>query len=368
MDRRDLFVAGALGAAVATPALIGVPAWATGADRDDERVRDHDRPLVIGHRGASGYRPEHTLASYELAARMGADFIEPDLVSTRDGVLVARHENEISGTTDVAARPEFAGRRVARTIDGVTVTGWFTEDFTLAELKTLRAVERLPAVRQRNTVYNGLFEIPTLDEVLELRERLSRQLRREIGVYPETKHPTYFDSIGLPLERPLVAALRRHGLDRRDAPVFVQSFEAGNLRELRRAHRVKAPLVFLAGAGNPFGDPRPYADYLAPAGLRELAGYVDGIGPEKGLVIPRAADGSLGAPTSLIADAHAHGLRVHPYTFRAENQFLPVDLRNGTVPAEYGRILGELAAYLAAGVDGFFTDNPDLGVLARTLA
>lgn len=368
MDRRDLFVAGALGAAVAAPALIGVPAWATGADRDDDRVHDRDRPLVIGHRGASGYRPEHTLASYELAARMGADFIEPDLVSTRDGVLVARHENEISGTTDVAARTEFASRRVTKTIDGNAVTGWFTEDFTLAELKTLRAVERLPAVRQRNTVYHGLFEVPTFEEVLRLREKLSRELRREIGVYPETKHPTYFDGIGLPLERPLVAALREHGLDRRDAPVFVQSFEAANLRELRAVHRVKAPLVFLAGAGSPFNDPKPYAEYLAPAGLRELARFTDGIGPEKGLVIPRAADGSLGSPTALIADAHAQGLKVHPYTFRAENQFLPVNLRNGTVPAEYGRILDELAAYLAAGVDGFFTDNPDLGVLARSLA
>ncbi|GIF99827.1 glycerophosphodiester phosphodiesterase [Catellatospora citrea] len=369
MDRRDLFLAGALGAAVATPALIGVPAWASGDDRDNGPMRDHDRgrPLVVGHRGASGYRPEHTLASYELAARMGADFIEPDLVSTRDGVLVARHENEISGTTDVAARTEFASRRVAKTIDGVTVTGWFTEDFTLAELKTLRAVERLPAVRQRSTVYNGLFEVPTFTEVLQLRERLSKELRREIGVYPETKHPTYFQNIGLPLERPLVAALRREGLDRRDAPVFVQSFEAANLRELRSAHRVKAPLVFLAGAGNPFNDPRSYAEYLSPAGLSGLADVVNGIGPDKGLVIPRAADGSLAAPTSLIADAHREGLKVHPYTFRAENQFLPVNLRNGAVPTEYGRILDELAAYLAAGVDGFFTDNPDLGVLARAL-
>ncbi|GAB4061218.1 glycerophosphodiester phosphodiesterase [Catellatospora paridis] len=369
MDRRDLFLAGALSAAVATPALIGVPAWASGDDRDNGPMRDHDRgrPLVVGHRGASGYRPEHTLASYELAARMGADFIEPDLVSTRDGVLVARHENEISGTTDVAARPEFASRRVAKTIDGVTVTGWFTEDFTLAELKTLRAVERLPAVRQRSTIYNGLFEVPTFTEVLQLRERLSKELRREIGVYPETKHPTYFQNIGLPLERPLVAALRRDGLDRRDAPVFVQSFEAANLRELRSVHRVKAPLVFLAGAGNPFNDPRSYAEYLSPAGLAGLADVVNGIGPEKGLVIPRAADGSLAAPTSLVADAHREGLKVHPYTFRAENQFLPVNLRNGAVPTEYGRILDELAAYLAAGVDGFFTDNPDLGVLARTL-
>ncbi|GHJ48550.1 glycerophosphoryl diester phosphodiesterase [Catellatospora sp. TT07R-123] len=365
MDRRELFAAGALGAAVAAPALIGVPAW---ADDDDRPRPSSRRPLVVGHRGASGYRPEHTLASYELAARMGADFIEPDLVSTADGVLVARHENEISGTTDVASRPEFTARRTTKTVDGLSVTGWFTEDFTLAELKTLRAVERLPAVRQRNTVYNGLFEVPTFTEVLELRERLSRELRREIGVYPETKHPTYFAGIGLALEGPLVAALRRHGLDRRDAPVFVQSFEAANLRRLRSEFRVKAPLVFLAGAGTPFNDPRPYADYLSPAGLAELATFVQGIGPEKTMVIARLADGSLGAPTPLIADAHQAGLKVHPYTFRAENQFLPVNLRNGTVPTEYGRLLDELAAYIAAGVDGFFTDNADLGVLARSLA
>ncbi|MDI1462309.1 glycerophosphodiester phosphodiesterase [Catellatospora sp. KI3] len=365
MDRRKLLVAGALGTAAAAPGLIGAPAWAG----DDDRMRpSNHRPLVIGHRGASGYRPEHTLASYELAARTGADFIEPDLVSTADGVLVARHENEISGTTDVAAHPEFAARRTTKTIDGISVTGWFTEDFTLAELKTLRAVERLPAVRQRNTVYNGLFEVPTFEEVLELRERLSRELRREIGVYPETKHPTYFAGIGLALEGPLVAALRRHGLDRRDAPVFVQSFEAANLRRLRTELRIKAPLVFLAGAGAPFGDPRPYADYLSPAGLAELAGFVQGIGPEKTMVIARRADGTLGEPTPLIADAHRAGLKVHPYTFRAENQFLPADLRTGTAPAEYGRLLDELAAYLAAGVDGYFTDNPDLGVLARNLA
>ena len=215
------------------------------------------RSLVIGHRGASGYRPEHTLASYELAARMGADFIEPDLVSTADRVLVARHENEISGTTDVASRQEFAARKTTKTVDGLAITGWFTEDFTLAELKTLRAVERLPAVRQRNTLYNGLFQVPTFDEILSLRRRLSRELGREIGVYPETKHPSYFRSIGRPLEGPLVDALRRHGLDRRDAPVFIQSFEAANLRALAGQTRVR--LVFLADAvGGPFGDTRTW--------------------------------------------------------------------------------------------------------------
>jgi glycerophosphoryl diester phosphodiesterase len=324
------------------------------------------QPLVIGHRGASGYRPEHTLASYELAGRMGADFIEPDLVSTRDQVLVARHEPEISGTTDVASRPEFAARRTTKLLDGVPTTGWFTEDFTLAELKSLRAVERIPQIRQHNTLYNGLFEVPTFAQVLELRARLSRELRRPIGVYPETKHPTYFRAAGLPLEEPLVRQLRAAGLDRRDAPVFVQSFEAGNLVALRARFGLRAPTVFLTSAtGSPFGDPRSYAEYLTLAGLRRLSRYVDGIGPDKNQIVPRRADGSLGAPTSLVAAAHGAGLIVHPYTFRAENTFLPSRLQVGSDSSAYGRAIDEQITFLAAGIDGLFTDQADIGVLAR---
>jgi len=349
-------------------AAAGVVAGGALAGREAVAGGHRIRSLVVGHRGASGYRPEHTLASYELAARMGADFIEPDLVSTKDHVLVARHENEISGTTDVSRRPEFADRRTTKTIDGVSVTGWFTEDFTLAELKTLRAVERLPAVRQRNTLYDGLFEVPTLREVLELRSRLSRDLDRVIGVYPETKHPTYFRSIGLPLEDALVPLLRRYGLDRHNAPVFVQSFEFANLRLLREEHRVRLPLVFLtAAAGGPFGDPRPYADYLTPAGLADVAEVADGLGPEKSQVIPRLPDGSLGTPSPLVGNAHQAGLLVHPYTFRAENQFLPANLRVGTDPNAYGRALDEQIVFLRTGIDGLFTDQADIGVLARSL-
>jgi glycerophosphoryl diester phosphodiesterase len=349
--------------AAGATALVGTPAAAAG-----DRGRPGRRPLVIGHRGASGYRPEHTLASYELAARMGADFIEPDLVSTRDHVLVARHEPEISGTTDVSTRPEFAGRKTTKLLDGVATTGWFTEDFTLAELKTLRAVERLPQVRQHNTLYNGLFTVPTFEEVLQLRATLSRQLGRTIGVYPETKHPTYFRAAGRPLEEPLVASLRKHGLDRHDAPVFVQSFEATNLLDLRQRLKLRAPTVFLTSAsGSPFNDPTPYAIYLTPAGLRQVRGFADGIGPEKGQIIPRLADGSLGTPTSLVADAHAAGLTLHPYTFRAENQFLPADLRVGTDGTAYGNAIDEHFAFLRAGVDGVFTDQADIGVLARSL-
>jgi glycerophosphoryl diester phosphodiesterase len=362
---------GVLAAGIAAPALAATPALA-GPDRDlagSGRGRPRARSLVIGHRGAAGYRPEHTLASYELAARMGADFIEPDLVATKDGVLVARHEPEIGGTTDVAAHPEFAGRKRTVLLDGVPTTGWFTHDFTLAELKTLRAIERLPQVRQRNTLYNGLFEVPTFQEVLDLRARLSKELGRRIGVYPETKHPTYFRALGLELETPLTRVLRRGGLDRSDAPVFVQSFEAHNLRALHDDHGLRVPLIFLTAAtGTPFNDPRSYADYTTPAGLRELAAFVSGIGPDKNQIIPRNPDGTLGAPTGLVADAHRAGLALHPYTFRAENQFLPTVYRVTDDPNAYGRAIDEQITFLRTGIDGLFTDQADIGVLARRLA
>jgi glycerophosphoryl diester phosphodiesterase len=362
-----------LAAVLSFPVLLATPAGATPAEHaamPGEGVTDER--IVIGHRGASGYRPEHTLAAYELAARMGADYVEPDVVSTRDGVLVARHENEISGTTDVAGRPEFADRRTTKTIDGVPLTGWFTEDFTFAELRTLRAVERLPDVREENTLYNGLYQVPTLDEVLELRDRLAKELGRDIGVYIETKHPTYFDALGLSLEEPLVADLREAGLDRPKAPVFVQSFETTNLRELD-ASGLRVPLVqLLSATGGPYdlvaaGTPRTYAELAGAEGMREIATYADGVGPDKNQVIPVNADGTLGTPTPLVADAHAAGLLVHPYTFRNENNFLPLALREGPAPDDYGRALEEYAAFWAAGIDGMFTDNPDTGVVSREL-
>lgn len=328
-------------------------------------------PLVIGHRGAAGYRPEHTLASYELAARMGADFIEPDLVCTKDHVLVARHENEIGATTDVASHPELAGRKACKVIDGRTVVGWFTEDFTLAELKTLRARERLPELRQENTVYDGRFQIPTFAEVLALRERLSGELNRVVGVYPETKHPTYFRSIGLDLETPLAQLVRDAGLDRADAPIFIQSFELTNLVDLGRQVGITAPLVFLtASSGAPYdlasiGDPTTYADLTTAAGLRSLATVVDGIGPDKHQVIPLQTDGTLAPPSTLVADAHDAGLVVHPYTFRAENTFLALDFRFGTDAASYGRAIDEQMRFLQTGIDGLFTDQCDIAMIAR---
>jgi glycerophosphoryl diester phosphodiesterase len=363
-----------LTAALAVPALLVGPASAAPPEEaaaPGEALAEG--LLVIGHRGASGYRPEHTLASYELAARMGADYIEPDLVSTKDGVLVARHENEISGTTDVEQRSEFADRRTAKTIDGATVEGWFTEDFTLAELKTLRAEERLPKLREENTLYNELYQVPTFEEVLELREELSAELGREIGVYPETKHPSYFDGIGLSLEEPLLADLREAKLDRPKSPVFIQSFETTNLRELDAAG-VRVPLVqLLGGRGGPADrageEGAPTYDEMATAeGLAEIGEYADGVGPEKGRIIPVAADGSLGEPTSFVDDAHAAGLLVHPYTFRNENVFLPLALQDpGEAPDDYGRALEEQRAFWDAGIDGMFTDNPDTGVVSREL-
>jgi glycerophosphoryl diester phosphodiesterase len=321
--------------------------------------------LVIGHRGASGYRPEHTLESYRLAAQLGADYIEPDLVSTKDGVLVARHENEIGGTTNVADHPEFAARRTTKVVDGVSITGWFTEDFTLAELKTLRAKERIPQLRPQNAAYDGRFEVPTFQEVLDLRKRLSKELKRPIGVYPETKHPTYFRALGLPLEEPLVRALTRNGLNRAGAPVFVQSFETGNLVALDRELRV--PLVQLLGApaATPVGDSRTYSELATPAGLHAIARYADGVGPSKDYIVPRNADQSSAAPTRFVADAHDAGLVVHPYTFRRENTFLPLELRSSGDPAGIGDLTAELRQFLALGIDGFFTDNPDIGVAAR---
>lgn len=344
-----------------TFSLPGFGAWGAAAAGASARPR----PIVIGHRGASALRPEHTLAAYQKAIDDGADFIEPDLVITRDGVLVARHENEIGGTTDVASRPEFAQRRTTKTIDGAALTGWFTEDFTLAELKTLRAMERIPKNRPANTAYNGWFEVPTFEEVIALAQRASRETGRTVGIYPETKHPSYFQRLGLPLEPPLLAALEAHGYTGPDAPVFVQSFEVGNLRALRQHTQV--PLIQLYGAPSerPFDGVLAqtrwtYGDMATPTGLREVARYAQGVGPAKDQVIPRDAHNRLAAPTRLVADAHACGLQVHIYTLRPENPFLPADLRRGNPEAvsERGDMAAELRAYLAAGVDGVFTDDP----------
>lgn len=324
------------------------------------------RPIVIAHRGASGERPEHTLAAYTLAIAQGADYIEPDLVLTRDGVLVARHENEISGTTNVAQRSEFASRKTTRLIDGEAVTGWFTEDFDLAELKTLRARERLPQLRGPNRAYDDQFEIPTFDEILALVAAEEKRLGRVIGLYPETKHPAYFASIGLPHDSALLAALTKAGRNGPGANVFIQSFEVSNLQALNA--RTELPLIQLVAAdGGPWdqaGQGMTYADMLSDKGLAAIAAYADGIGAEKALVLPRDADGRLAPATDLVPRAHAAGLKVHVWTMRRENYFLPKEYQSSANPAATGDVISEIRAFWRVGVDGVFSDNVAEAMLA----
>ncbi|WP_161602636.1 glycerophosphodiester phosphodiesterase [Thermomonospora catenispora] len=326
------------------------------------------RPVVIAHRGASGLRPEHTLAAYRMAIAQGADYIEPDLVMTKDRRLVARHDNWLADSTDVEDRPEFADRKKTKTVDGVTRTDWFTEDFTLAELRTLRTEERIPELRPDNTVFNGLEPIPTLEEVLELARR------HGVGVYPETKHPTYFDGIGLSMEEPLVAALHKYGFDSPRDKVFIQSFETSNLRELRRLTKVRL-VQLIDGSGAPYdlvksGDPRTYADLVKPAGLKWISSYADGIGPATGWIIPVDSAGRLGRPTALVRDARRYGLTVHTWTIRNENEFLPVDHRQGNTAAPgYRSATGDVGGWVSRlyrqGVNGVFCDDPSACVSAR---
>ncbi|GAA0887496.1 glycerophosphodiester phosphodiesterase [Rhodanobacter soli] len=329
------------------------------------------RVMVIGHRGASALRPEHTLASYAKAIADGADFIEPDLVMTRDGVLVARHENEIGSTTDAADHPEFAARKISKVIDGRQVTGWFSEDFSVAELKTLRARERLPELR--STQYDGQFPLATLGEIIDLVAAESKARGRIIGLIPEIKHGSYFQRIGLPLEDQLLATLAAHDYTR-TAPVEIQSFEIGNLKYLRGkladGTRGNIRLLQLLGdaEAQPYdaaaaGGRLDYAQMMTPAGLREVATYADAIGPSTRAIIPLTPRQTLGVPTSLVHDAHAVGLEVHPYTFRPENLFLPRELWRGDDPCSVNEAgaIAEIRIYLATGIDAFFTDAPAIG-------
>ncbi|CAM5506101.1 MULTISPECIES: glycerophosphodiester phosphodiesterase family protein [Streptomyces] len=348
--RRSILLATAAVTAAATAPAVAASS-ATAAGRRPQRPT---WPLVIGHRGAAGWRPEHTADAYTYAVRAGADWIEPDLVPTKDHVLVVRHENEIGGTTDVAGRPEFADRRTTKTVDGKAVTGWFTEDFTLRELRTLRTVERLPLVRDRNTVFDGRGRVMTFQEVVDLARRLSRESGRRIAVFPETKHPTYFRSIGLPLEEELIRVIRRNRLTARDC--VVQSFEPDSLRRVAAA-RLGLPLWQALGtSGGPYGHELTYRDMMTPAGLREIASYAEWIGPDKSSIVP---------PNTLLADAHAAGLKVGAYTFRAENQYLPAAYRRGTDANAFGDAFAEYAFHYGQGVDAVVTDFPDIAVQAR---
>lgn len=329
-------------------------------------------PLVIGHRGASGYVPEHTLAAYALAILEGADYIEPDLVMTKDGHLIARHDNVLDLTTDVADHPEFANRKATKTVDGVAIEGWFSEDFTLEEIKQLRAIERIPEERPANTRLNSTFEVPTLAEIIDLVQALEVATNRRIGLYPETKHPTYFDNLGLSLEEPLVKTLHHRGYRGPEARVFIQSFEVSNLKDLNQM--TDLPLVQLLWlVGKPYdveatGGTLTYDQMATPAGLTEIATYANGVGPEKYyFIIPKDEAGRLKVEDTkpFVHDAHAAGLAVHPYTFRAENVFLPTNFQSSNEPTAFGDVAAEIMAFLETGIDGFFIDQPNLGVRAR---
>ena len=366
MSRRTMLAG--TGAAVAA---LGLPAGAAAHGHGGKPGSGGGRgrlPLVIGHRGAPAYRPEHTIASYTLAIEMGADYIEPDLCFTKDGHLVARHEPDIGGTTNVADHPEFAGRQHSEVIDGTNFPDtWFTFDFTLAELKTLRAKERLPDIRPANTAHNGLYEIPTFEEVIELANQ------HDVGIYPETKHPTFFESKGFSFDEPLLAALRAGGRGDKAAKVFIQSFEVGNLKRLNT--KTPLPLVQLIDATRGPADLFPaltYDQMVTPSGLADIAEYADGIGPEKSRIVRgNTAGNPLGAPTTLIRDAHRVGLVLHPFTFRPENNFLAADFRQGDPSnlVEFPRARGdqpaELKLYYELGVDGLFADNADTAVAVR---
>ena len=347
-----------------TAAGLATPLFAQQAKALPKRGRSK-RPIIIAHRGASGLRPEHTVSAYRLAVDQGADFIEPDLVLTKEGVMVVRHENEIGGTTDVASHPEFAARKATKIVDGESIEGWFTEDFTLTELKTLRARERLPKLRPGSAAFDGTDPIATFEEVVALARSESKRVGRTIGVYPEMKHPSYFAGLGMSFEGRLADALKTYGLNSPSAAVFVQCFEVAPLKTIRAL--TKAPLVQLVSASGGPADrgQGSYQDMMSASGLKAVATYANGVGPDWSMIVP-IVDGGLGLPTALVANAHAAGLQVHPYTVRAENYFLPPKLRIGNDPAAHGTVDAVYHALFAAGVDGLFSDFPGLAFAARS--
>ena len=343
---------------------------AEGSVRTEHTPAPRTRAEVFGHRGACALRPEHTLASYAQAIADGADYIEPDLVTTRDGVLVARHENNLRDTTDVARHAEFAARRTVKVIDGMREDGWFAEDFSLAELKTLRAVERIPLIRPHNTRYDGQFQIPTWDEIIDFVAAEAATRQRTIGLIPELKHSTYFASLGLALEPGFVRALDGHH-HTRTQPVEIQSFEIANLRVLRAqlGRRANVRLMQLVGVvARPAdvvaaGHGPTFGEMVSAGGLRIMAGYADVVAPPSRVLVPWNTDQTLGAPGPIIDAAHAAGLLVHTWTFRPENRFLPAEFRNaaGENARNEAGSVAEIRHFLQLGIDGFFTDDPAIG-------
>jgi glycerophosphoryl diester phosphodiesterase len=370
MHRRTALALG-LSAAAAPTLLAAAPAQ---AHEDEAEHRRRHRLTVIGHRGAWGYRPEHTLESYRLAISFGADYIEQDLVPTRDHVLIARNSPELSTTTDVASHPEFAGRKTTKVIDGVATTGWFSHEFTLAEIKRLRARERMPDIRPGNAAFDGKLAIPTLQEVIDLARFEGRRRGRRIGIYPETKRPTYYRSIGIDFEDLLTRTLRRNGLVRphADVPVFLQSFEPSSLQKLKRMTGLPvAQLVDAVGAPYDFvaaGDPRTFRDLVTPEGLRFVRTYADVVAVNMDLIIPRDATNHLGAPTTLVRDAHRLGVGVHAWRFANENTFLPADYQRGTDPKAWGDFPAHYRRFFREDIDGVLSDFPDAAVAARAAA
>jgi glycerophosphoryl diester phosphodiesterase len=347
--------------------LLGAAALGACASTAPAGEQPLTRPDIIAHRGASGERPEHTLASYRLAIAQGANYIEPDLVVTRDGVLVCRHENEISGTTDIAAHPEFAARRATKTIDGQSFTGWFTEDFTLAELKTLRAKERLPQLRPANVAYDGQEQIPTFEEVVAL-----ARAQQGVGVYPELKHPTYLRSVGLDPTPAFAGFVQTHGGQALADMMYVQCFEVSPLITLASMSSIRWTTVqLMSSEGGPVDRPGVlYAAMASDEGLAQIADYARAVGVEKSMIVPRDAEGRSRPANDFIARAHRANLLVHPWTFRAENYFLPAELRRGDPSApdfmrQHGDLDAELKQFYALGVDGVFCDFPAAALAAR---
>ncbi|XP_045454957.1 glycerophosphodiester phosphodiesterase GDPD6-like [Melitaea cinxia] len=352
---------------------IGLAAPATSsARRLTDRGPDDCTPVIIAHRGASGYVPEHTLGAYALAILMGADYVEPDLVITKDGHLIARHDNSLGLTTDVASHPEFAHRHRSQAIDGIELSGWFTEDFTLDEIKTLRTVERIPDIRPGNARLDGSFQIPTFQEIIDLVKSMQISQRRTIGIYPEIKHSSHFKNIGLPMEELVVNTFHSNGYLDSSSPVYIQSFEVNNLKELKKLTNLRLLQLYESDKSTQPADQillntgLTYYNMSTPEGLAEVAKYAAAVGPDKGYIIPRNDDNTLGDPTTFIQDAHAVNLKVHPYTFRAENSFLPEEYKSDN-PSESasGNLKGELQKFIDAGIDGIFVDHPDIALRLR---